>query len=113
MNNIAKHKNKGCSVSCLTIEGVKIFENKMIAEEFAKFYSELGECLAAKIKTSTMPVDQYLSSIPRTTNSLVLRETSPTEIENVIKHLPNKTSSGHDGISNTLFGACWAQANCS
>ena len=50
MNSIiGKNKNKGCSISYLMIEGVKIFSRKMIAEEFAKFYSNLGESLAMKI----------------------------------------------------------------
>ena len=46
---IGKNKNRGCSISHLTIDGFKIFNNKMIAEEFAKFYSNLGESLASKI----------------------------------------------------------------
>ena len=41
--------------------------------------------------------------MPRTTNSLVLRETSVEEIKKLIKSLPNKTSHGHDKVSNTLL----------
>ena len=104
MNSIiGKNKNKGCSISYLTIEGVNIFSRKMIAEEFAKFYSNLGESLAMKITPSSEPAENYLSLIPRIVNSLVLGETNTLEIEKIIEDLPNKSSSGHDGVSNILL----------
>ena len=68
---IGKNKNRGCSISHLTIDGFKIFNNKMIAEEFAKFYSNLGESLASKITPGIKPADYYLSLIPKIVNSLV------------------------------------------
>ena len=104
MNSIiGKNKNKGCSISYLTVEGVKIFSRKMIAEEFTKFYSNLGKSLAMKITPSSEPVENYLSLIPRIVNSLVLGETNALEIEKIIEDLPNKSSSGHNGVSNILL----------
>ena len=104
MNSImGKNKNKGCSISYLTVEGVKIFSRKMIVEEFAKFYSKLGESLATKITPSSEPAENYLSLIPRIVNSLVLGEINVSEIEKIIEHLPNKSRSGHDGVSNILL----------
>ena len=100
---IGKNKNRGCSISHLTIDGFKIFNNKMIAEEFAKFYSNLGESLASKITPGIKPADHYLSLIPKIVNSLVLSETNVTEIEKIIDRLPNKASSGYDGVSNILL----------
>ena len=41
--------------------------------------------------------------MPRSLNSLVLYETTRTEVEQIISKLPNKTSHGHDKISNTLL----------
>ena len=100
---IGKNKNKGCSISHLTVDGVKIFNNKMIAEEFAKFYSNLGESLAPKITPGFKPAEHYLSLIPRIVNSLVFSGTNATEIEKIIDRLPNKASSGYDGVSNILL----------
>ena len=100
---IGKNKNRGCSISHLTIDGFKIFNNKMIAEEFAKFYSNLGESLASKITPGIKPADHYLSLIPKIVNSLVFSETNVTEIEKIINRLPNKASSGYDGVSNILL----------
>ena len=100
---IGKIKNKGCSISCLTVEGVKVYGKKMIADEFAKFYSKVGETLASKITNGAVPVEQYLSQIPRLDNNLVICKTTPEEIEKIVEHLPNKSSSGHDRISNLLL----------
>ena len=102
-STIGKNKNKGCSISHLTVEGVKIFNKKMIAEEFAKFYSNLGESLPSKITPGFKPAENYLWLIPRIVNSLVFSETNATEIEKIIDRLPNKASSGHDGVSNILL----------
>ena len=68
MNSIiGKNKNKGCSISYLTVEGVKIFSRKMIAEEFTKFYSKLGESLAIKITPSSESAEKL--SLTNTMNS--------------------------------------------
>ena len=61
---IGKSKSKGCSISCLTVEGVKIYRKKLRAEEFAKFYSKLGESLASNINNSNISIEEYLSRIP-------------------------------------------------
>ena len=104
MNSIiGKNKNKGCSISHLTVDRVKIFNKKMIAEEFPKFYFNLGESLASKITPGSKPAENYLSLIPRIVNSLVFSETNASEIEKIIDRLPNKASSGYDGVSNILL----------
>ena len=41
--------------------------------------------------------------IPHNLNSLVLRQTMEREIKTLITQLPNKSSSGHDHISNKLL----------
>ena len=41
--------------------------------------------------------------IPHNLNSLVLRQTTEREIKTLIYQLPNKSSSGHDHISNKLL----------
>ena len=44
-----------------------------------------------------------MSQIPRNGKSVVMRQTNQTEIENLIKSLPNKRSSGHDEINNVIL----------
>ena len=104
MNGIInKTKHKGCSISHITVDGVKIYSKKIIADEFAKFYVKLKELLAEKINQSMVTSADYISQIPKMVNSLVFAETNPTEIEKIISSLPNKSSSGHDRVSNTLL----------
>ena len=38
-------------------------------------------------------------------NSLALHATTPAEIESIIRTMPNKTSYGHDSISNVILNA--------
>ena len=74
-----------------------------IANEFAQFYSSLGQMLANKIQPSQENIQNYLNKIPMNTKSLVLNETNVKEIESLIKKLPNKTSYGHDSINNVML----------
>ena len=55
-------------------------DSKSIANNFGKFYSELGENLASIIKPGGTSVNNYISKIPR-----------------------NLNSSRHDNISNVLL----------
>ena len=82
---------------------MKIYSKKIIADEFAKFYAKLGELLVEKINQSTVTSADYISQIPKMVNSLVFAETNPSEIENIIGSLPNKSSGGHNRVSNTLL----------
>ena len=59
--------------------------------------------LAAKINKGHYDINHYLSKIPRNISSLVLRSTSEFKIAKLIHALPNKSSHGHDQISNILL----------
>ena len=75
-----------------------------ISNEFGKFYSNTGN-LAKQIKPGSKGINEYISQIPRTLNSLALQATSALEIEKIISSLPNKTSYGHNEISNKMLKA--------
>ena len=45
----------------------------------------------------------YTQKIPRNPSTIFLTPTSITEIGNLIRSLPNKSSSGHDDITNILL----------
>ena len=63
----------------------------------------MGSELAGKIPKSRRNIHNYVSDIPRTLNSLIVRNIKHTDIEKIINLLPAKTSSGHDGVSNKLL----------
>ena len=74
-----------------------------IANGFGHFDSMVGKNLADAITPGKHDINHYLKMMPRTTSSLVMRETSVEEIEKIIKLLPHKTSYGHDKVSYTLL----------
>ena len=71
-NTISKEKHKGSIITSITVDGLKQYRPKDIANSFSKFYSELGSNLAKKIVPGTTPVSKYLKKIPQNLNSIVL-----------------------------------------
>ena len=102
-NIIGKHKHSGSIIPYITVHGTRKYNPDVIANEFGKFYSQLGSTLTSQIKRSTKPIKEYLSKIPRTLQSLALHSTSESEIEKITMALPSKTSFGHDKISNVML----------
>ena len=100
---IKRTKDKGSIISQITIDGMKMSNPEKIANEFSKFYSTLGYNLASQISCEPQSAEHYINKIPRNLNSLVMRSITMQEIENTINSLQNKTSTGHDGISNILL----------
>ena len=100
---IGKCKSGGSIIYCITIDGLKTYQPKKIANSFGEFYCNLGKNLAVSITPGSRDINYYLQKMPRSLNSLVLYETTRTEVEQIISKLPNKTSHGHDKISNTLL----------
>ena len=100
---IGKCKASGSIIPYITIDGLKTYQPKKIANAFGELYSNLGKNLAATIMPGINDIKHYLQKKPRNLNSLVLWETSRVEVEKVIKDFPNKTSHGHDKISNILL----------
>ena len=102
-SEISRCKHQGSVISYITIQGIKTYDPKTIANKSGQFYLELGANLAATIKPRRTSVQDYISNIPRNLNWLVINPTNPREIEKLIYNMPNKSSSGHDNVSNLLL----------
>ena len=102
-NIIGKHKHSGSIIPYITVDGARKYDPDVIANEFAKFYSQLVSKLASQIKRSAKPTEEYLSKIPRTLQSLALHSTPASEIEKIAMVLPSKTSFRYDKISNVML----------
>ena len=100
---ICKYKHSGSLISYITIEGVRTYNPLKIANAFGKFYSTLGPTLAKQINPGVNVIDYYLGKIPHNINSMVMHPTTQKELEQIITKLPNKTSHGHNMISNKLL----------
>ena len=100
---ISKCKNSGSITPFLSINGIRTNNPKQIANKFGSFYSSLGSTLASKISRGTQDISHYMQKIPKTVSSMLLTNITQHEIEKLINDLPNKTSCGHDKISNSLL----------
>ena len=102
-NIIGKNKHRGMIISHITINGVKTYSPRVMANEFAQFYSTLGVNLATQINPGCTPLNNYMTHIKRVDASLILKPILQSEVEDIILKLPNKISYGHDRISNILL----------
>ena len=98
-----KMNDKSSAVEYLRIDNMDYYETKIITEEFAKHFATVGKKYANEIKTPQHNFDYYLRQITQNVTSMYMTPTSKEEIEKLIDKLPNKTSKGHDDISNVLL----------
>ena len=52
---------------------------------------------------SKMGHNNYIMQIPRTPQSMLFSMITESKVKKIIEQLPEKTSSGHDMVSNVLF----------
>ena len=100
---IGKCKNKGSIIPYTTVDGIRTYAPNKIAENFGKFYSMVDQKQSASILAGKKNIDHYLSKIPCSGKSVVMRQTNQAEVEKLIKALPNKISSGYDEINNVML----------
>ena len=98
-----KENDKTNLIEYLKIDNVEIYNGKIISEELAKHFANVGKTYAEKIPSSLRSINHYLSQIPRNPKSMFMDPTSSTEIRKLIMQLPNKDSSGNDNLSNRLL----------
>ena len=102
-------------MDCLTVNGMKLTDPKGIANEFGSYFANVGKNFAENIKKCKTAVNKYIDRIDRNKSSIFLYPTNPTELTKMINELPNKTSCGHDDISNCLLkklGSCIVKPLC-
>ena len=98
-----KTNDKANIIEYLKVDNQDYYEHKLIAEEFAKYFSEVGKHYAEQIPSPTNDINHYLSYIPDNPKTIFMNPVLPSKIEKLIVHLPNKNSSGHDNLSNILL----------
>ena len=105
MINRITHKvvDKTSTIEYLKIDNIDFYDSKAISEEFAKHFSSVGKTYAQKIPKSNKDIELYLKLIQDNPKTMYMTPTTKHEIEKLINGLENKTSSGHDHISNILL----------
>ena len=100
---ISKQNDKSNMIEYLKVGNVETYNAKEITRQFGKYFSTVGENYAQQIPESKRPKQWYIQKIPMNPSTIFLAPTNQIEIENLITSLPNKPSSGHDQITNTLL----------
>ena len=100
---IKKCKNGRSTIPYICVNGLQTYNSSEIDNTSGRYYASLGNNLASTITPGKHEINHYLNLIPKTDQSLVLQEMSVMEIKRPINLLPNKSSYGHDKVSNTLL----------
>ena len=100
---ISKQNEKSNMIEYLKVGNVETYNAKEITRQFGKYFSTVGENYAQQIPEPKRPKQWYIQKIPMNLSTIFLAPTNQIEIENLITSLPNKPSSGHDQITNTLL----------
>ena len=100
---IGKTSDKISIITYIKINNIDILNEKEIANEFGKYFSNVGKNFADKVKPSTENITHYNAKINHNTKSIYFHKVTESEVLKSINQLPNKTSSGHDEINNILL----------
>ena len=104
INNVCSTNNdKSNIIDCLKINNIYHYNSKEITNKFGQYFSTIGEKCASKLSPSKTPIKDYLEKIQTSPTSVFLEPCTHHEVDKLISNLPNKTSSGFDGISNILL----------
>ena len=96
-------RDKSSIIDHITIDAIDYYQPKQIANEFGKYFGNIGKKFANNIPKSLKNVSIYLEKITQNRCRLFMNPCTIHEIRRLISSLPNKTSSGHDDISNKLL----------
>ena len=100
---VRKSNNKHNIIDCLRKENLVLTNENEIANEFGKYSASIGKNSAEKIPRAKNTIDHYWSKITSESSLIYLFPTNNVEIENIIKKMQPKMSSGHDEINNKLI----------
>ena len=103
INDILNRNKKSSGFAkYFVINGEKISDPKVIANNFNSFFSNVGPSLSNNIKcNTTKTVKSYLKMT--ITSSFSFKTVSVSDVLKVIQELKNKTSYGHDNISTKIL----------
>ena len=105
--NETLHRNKKNSLvaSILYHNGNVLSNAKDIANAFNVYFANIGKNLASEIEQNITDNDDYTQyvSTPLTETKLQFKCITDNDTQRAIDKLENKSSSGHDGISNKLL----------
>ena len=95
--------DKQSIINKINVDGISVEQSKEIANVLASHFASIGKKLSDKLPQSKYSINTYLNKIPTCPNSMYLNPTCTLEIDQVIRSMQNKKSSGYDNISNLML----------
>ena len=102
-NTLNQKESKDTCIESLRINNTPKYNAESITTEFCTHFANVGKTFANNLPSPKTSIENYVNKIERSTQSLFLSPTDQKETSTLIKHLPMKTSSEHDNISNSLL----------
>ena len=91
---VGKTSNKCDIIDYIKVDNIKCYSSQLIANEFGRFFSNIGKNYAEKIPKPRFDTNHYLDKIESECRSIYLDPVTSIEIDRLIENLPNNTSSG-------------------
>ena len=98
-----KSNDKSMCIESLKVDNVMTYNTTKITDSFGEYFVSVGKRYADKIVKSKTNVDEYLSKIQISENSIFLNPVTYQELDRLIDRLPNKVISRYDNVSNILL----------
>ena len=93
ISKFTKTKKENNTIKELVVDGIKLKQNKDIAECFNKFYSKVGETQAATIPDTDTSPEDFLTGDHQ--GSIFLGPCTPEEVQKICSKLTGPTSFGN------------------
>ena len=90
----------------ITANETDIFDAAKIADEFNKFFTNIGTDLANKIPNTSKPFDSYIT---KANTSMESQPLSINELKDAFFSLKINKSPGHDGVSFSVIKKCFGE----
>ena len=90
-------------IDYIKVDNVLYTAAKQISNKFGNHFATIGQKIATKGGNSKYKITEYIGKIENQPKCIFLTPCNETEIKALINKLPNKSSSGHDNISNILL----------
>ena len=90
----------------ITVNKTDIFDAAKIADEFYKFFTNIGIDLANKIPNASKPFDSYIT---KANTSMESHPLSFNELRDAFFSLRINKSPGHNGVSFNVIKKCFAE----
>ena len=85
-----KSSNKEYVINKITMGEIVHEHPKIIANELASYFANIGEKLSNALPKSKQTISSYLNKIPMCPKTMYATPTTPTEIDNIIMKLASK-----------------------